>query len=118
MCSEWKWRTLALHQHRETSRMPVKPVKNRTGSLPRDATVMDTLQIWRRKARVAAIMSLLCAADYTGCRIQAENISSETKTLHIFRYEFCLWNALDDINDQRNFNKAEVEIDARDLPLN
>jgi cellobiose phosphorylase len=76
---------------------------------------MGYTRIQGEKQGVAADLLCFVPLDYTGevQKLCLKNISSETKTLHIFSLaEFCLWNALDDMtNFQRNFNTGEVEID-------
>ena len=45
-------------------------------------------------------------------RIEIKNEGTEEKKLQLFSYvEFCLWNALDDMqNYQRNLSTGEVEV--------
>lgn len=47
-------------------------------------------------------------------KVSIENISDHEKTFSLYSYvEFCLWNAVDDMNNfQRNFSTGEVEINA------
>lgn len=64
------------------------------------------------EASVTTFVPIGSACELT--RLSLKNSSSSTKHFSVYSYvEFCLWNAVDDLNNfQRNFSTGEVELES------